>query len=341
MKPQLQPQLTVRAIRPLVSGLRALGHDPSPILSAVQITEALLNDPEARVPMSTGVHLLSVAAEKTADSNIGLHLAQHAELGSFDIFFYIMVSSPTLGAGYARLSQYQKLINDSTAVDLTTKGEHATLRHRMPGGLAAPRQSAEFILAAWVRAGRVATNMDWAPVEVRFAHQQPPDALDHARFFRAPIRFSTGENTLVCAAALLDTPGARSDPALLTVLDRYAANLLAEAPAGSTFADRARAALVEEMRGGEPRASKVAARLKMSVRSLNRHLAGEGTTYRELLDQLRKELAARHLGDARVSIAEVAFLLGFSELSAFYRAFHRWTGQTPAEFRQSARLKPN
>jgi AraC-like DNA-binding protein len=268
-----------------------------------------------------------------------LHLAQSAELGSVDVLFYIIVSSPTLGAGYARLSQYQKLINDSTAVDLMTDGETATLRHRMPGGLVVPRQSAEFIVAAWLRVGRAATDVEWAPLEVRFAHPSPPDTADHASFFRAPLRFSMGENALVFSKALLDLPCSRSDPALLSVLDRYASDLLDHSPRGGSFADRARAALAEEMRGGEPRAVKVAARLKMSVRSLNRLLAGEGTTYRELLDQIRKELAARHIAGNRISIAEVAFLLGFSELSAFYRAFHRWTGQTPAEFRKSLRSK--
>ncbi len=83
---------------------------------------------------------------------------------------------------------------------------------------------------------------------------------------------------------------------------------------------------------------RLAARLKTSVRTLNRALAAEGLSYRKLVDQLRQELACRHLADDRVSIAEVAFLLGFSELSAFYRAFKRWTGYTPADFRAS-RLK--
>jgi AraC-like DNA-binding protein len=189
-------------------------------------------------------------------------------------------------------------------------------------------------LAVWVGAGRTATGIDWAPLEVRFAHAEPNNVCEHARFFSAPVRFACGENALVLPTPRLDTPCVRADPALLAVLDRYAADRLARAPQTHTLADRVRTTLAEQLVGTEPGVARLAARLRMSVRTLNRTLAAEGTTYRALLDQLRHELAARNLADDRVSIAEIAFLLGFSELSSFYRAFKRWTGCTPVEFRQ-------
>ena len=210
----------------------------------------------------------------------------------------------TLGAGYERLCRYQRLIHETTRVELDIEADRATLRHVMPGGMAAPRQSAEFLLAIWVRGGRLATGTDWAPTEARFGHPAPPDASDHRRFFAAPIRFATGENALVLPAALLDTPCRAADPALLAVLDRYAADRLERAPQTTSFADRARAALLEEFRDGEPRAERLAARLKTSVRTLNRTLAAENLSYRKLLDHLRQELACRHLSDGRVAIAE-------------------------------------
>jgi AraC-like DNA-binding protein len=333
--PAPEPRLTIRAIRPLDSGLRALGHDPAPVLAAAGIDARLLDDPDATVPMGAGVAFLTEAARRTDDPDVGLHLAERADLGSFDVHLYAMLSSPTLGAAFERLGRYQRLIHETTRVELTREEDGAVLRHRMPGGLAAPRQSAEFLVAAWVRGGRVATGEDWTPREVRFAHRRPDDTREHARLFRAPVRFSAGENALVLPADLLDRPCVRADPALLAVLDRYAADRIARAPAmPPRFADRARAGLVELLRDGDPSARRLAARLKMSVRSLGRGLAAEGTSYRGLLEQLRRETAARHLADDRVAIAEVAFLLGFADLSAFYRAFKRWTGRTPAEFRR-------
>ena len=336
--PTPEPYLTIRAVRPLASGLAVLGCDPAPLLGSVGIDAATLGDPDARVPMRVVLSLIARAVDVTGDTNLGLHIAEHADPGSFDVHFYAMLSSPTLGAGYERVCRYQRLIHETTRVELEVQGGRATLRHQMPGGMAAPRQSAEFLLAVWVRVGRLATGTDWAPMEVRFGHPEPPDPSEHNRFFHAPVRFATGENALVLPAALLHTRCIRADPAVLAVLDRYAADRLELAPRTTSFADRARAALLEDLRGGEPSVERLAARLKSSVRTLNRALAAEGMSYRKLLDQLRQELACQHLSDDRVSIAEVAFLLGFSELSAFYRAFKRWTSYTPADFR-AGRLK--
>jgi AraC-like DNA-binding protein len=175
---------------------------------------------------------------------------------------------------------------------------------------------------------------------VRFAHCAPRDAREHERFFGAPLRFATGENALVLPQALLDLPCRGTDRSLLSLLDRYAADRLA-APPTATFADRARATLSEELQAGHVTAHGLAARLEVSTRTLHRSLAAEGTSYRLLLAQLRLDIAARHLMDDRMSVAEIAFLVGFSELSAFHRAFKRWTGRTPAAFRTEARTRPH
>ena len=333
-----EPRLTVRALRPLISGLMTLGYDSIPFLHARGIDSKLL-DPDATVPMSACVGLLADGVRATGDDNLGLHVAEHAELGSFDVHFYAMVSSPTLGAAFERVCRYQRLIHETSQVRLEKSGDRALLSHRLPGGIAAPRQTAELLLAAWVRAGRVATRTRWSPAEVRFAHRAPRDSRDHERFFGAPLRFATGENALVLPAALLDLPCRRTDPSLLSLLDRYAADRLGVRQA-ATFADRARAALSEELQAGNVTAQGVAARLGVSIRTLHRSLAAEGASYRRLLDQLRLDIAERHLIDDRMSVAEIAFLVGFSEISAFHRAFKRWTGRTPVTFRAEARMRP-
>jgi AraC-like DNA-binding protein len=289
--------------------------------------------------MSACVGLLADGVRATGDDNLGLHVAEQAELGSFDVHFYAMVSSPTLGAAFERVCRYQRLIHETSQVLLEKSGDRALLSHRLPGGMAAPRQTAELLLAAWVRAGRVATRTRWSPAEVRFAHKAPRDSRDHERFFGAPLRFATGENALVLPAALLDMPCRRTDPSLLSLLDRYAADRLS-VPQAATFADRARAALSEELQAGNVTAQSVAARLGVSIRTLHRSLAAEGTSYGRLIDQLRLDIAERHLIDDRMSVAEVAFLVGFSEISAFHRAFKRWTGRTPVTFRAEARISP-
>jgi AraC-like DNA-binding protein len=323
-----------------MSGLITLGYDPVPFLHARGIDSEMLLDPDATVPMSVCVGLLTEGVRATGDDDLGLHVAEHAELGSFDVHFYAMVSSPTLGAAFERVCRYQRLIHETSQVRLEKSEDRAVLSHRLSGGVAAPRQTAELLLAAWVRTGRVATHTRWSPAEVRFAHRAPRDSREHERLFGAPLRFATGENALVLPAALLDLPCRRTDPSLLSLLDQYAADRLG-GPQTATFADRVRAALSEELQAGNVTAHSLATRLKVSVRTLHRALAAERTSYRRLLDQLRLDIAERHLKDDRMSVAEVAFLVGFSELSAFHRAFKRWTGRTPVTFRAEARVRPH
>lgn len=335
--PAAAASLGVRGLRPVASGLCTLGHDPAPLLQAAGVDAEVLADPDARVPAAAVMRLLADAAEALGDASLGQHLAEHAELASFDIHAYAMLSSPTFGAACERLCRYQRLIHDSTRVELELDGERATLRHVLPGALPIPRHSAEFVLAAWLRIGRLATGHEWSPLEVRLAHRAPADTGELSRFFRAPIRFAAGENALTFSAQLLEAPCVDADPGLLAVLDRHAADLLGRVAPTHSLADRVRAVLAQSLCDAAPRAAAVAARLRMSVRTLHRGLAAEDTTYSAVLDQARHDLARRHLADRHLAIAEVAFLLGFAELSSFYRAFRRWTGTTPAAYRASLR----
>ena len=230
-----ESRLTVRALRPLISGLETSGYDPVPFLHTQGIAHDTLLDHDALVPMSACVGLLADAVRATGDDNLGLHLAQQADLGSFDVHFYAMLSSPTLGAAFERVCRYQRLIHETSHVRLETTGDAAVLSHRLPGDQPAPRQTAELLLASWVRTGRIVTRTDWRPIEVRFAHRIPRDSRDHERFFGAPVRFATGENALVLPVALLDLPCRRHDPSLLSLLDRYAADRLGESRS-ATFA---------------------------------------------------------------------------------------------------------
>ena len=330
---ELQTHLTIRAFQAMLSGLRELGHDPAPMIAAAGIAPEALGDPDGRIPTLRVKEFLTAAVERTGDDNLGLHMAERADLGSFDAPFFAMHSSATLGAAYERLSRYQRLLHDTSRIELRIEDAHATLHHRPPGGVAPHRHGMEFVLAAWVRAGRAVTGVEWAPLEVRFAHAAPAETSDHERFFRAPLRFTMGENAFSLAADLLALPCTRADAALADLLDRYAAERIARAPGTGRLSDRVRSLLEAELRSGEFSATALAHHLGMSVRSLNRLLSAEGTSYQLLLDGLRHELAARQLSDPRSSVWEVAFQLGFSDLSAFYRAFRRWTGTTPAEFR--------
>lgn len=329
----MEAGLAVRAIQSVVAGLEALGHDPAELCSAAGIDKKLLDDREGRVGHSAAMRLWEEGVRRTGDGALGLHVAEAAPIQSFDVHAYALLSSATLREAFERACRYQRLIHDSTLLTLRSEGQAVVLRHALPGGLPVPRQPAEFLLTAYVRLGRLAAGQNWIPVEVRFAHQRPGDAAEHVRFFGSAPHFASGENAVVMDRDVIDAKNPRSDPGLLQVLDRYATDLLARLPRVGTLSERVRAHLLGAFSSGVPTSKAVAARLGLSERSLSRGLNKEGTRYKQLVDQLRRERATELLRDERTSIAEVAFLCGFSELSAFYRAFRRWTGQTPADYR--------
>jgi AraC-like DNA-binding protein len=305
---RVEATLTARAFLPLLSGLRQLGHDPEPLLAGLGLTPTALEDPDARIPMSVGSGLLARAAASTGDDCIGLHLAEHADLRTVDVHFYAMAASDTLREAFERLSRYQRLIHETSRIEWSANAGGMAVRHVLPGGFAAPRQSAEFLLAAWVRTGRLVTGVSWSPMDVRFAHAAPAVVHEHRRFFNAPIRFSAGENALTVSDATLSLPCVAADPSLASLMDRYASeHMHAAASESPRLSDRLRNLLESALGDGEPSAAAAARRMKMSVRTLNRTLAAEGTSYRAVLNQLRTEMAMRHLSNPRTSIGEVAF----------------------------------
>lgn len=328
--PRNPPGLAARAVRPVLEGLKALGADVPSLLREAGMAP-LPADLDAPVPHGSMMALWDAAAR--IDPAVGLHVAAAAPLSAFDVHAYALFSSPTLGDAYRRASRYQRLVHDVTELTLD-EGDPAVLRHALPGGRPVARQAAEFLLAVYVRLGRVAVGRDWSPVEVRFAHAAPASGAELRRFFASPVRFDAGENAIFLSSALLDTPSVRADPALLAILDRYAADLLAKRPEDASTSGRVRAHLRDALANGDPSSFGAARALGTSVRTLGRRLAAEGTTFGDVLDRFRRERAVALLADDRNGVAEVAFLLGFAELSSFYRAFRRWTGSTPAVYRK-------
>jgi hypothetical protein len=140
-------RIAARALKPLVSGLQALGHDPRPILDEAGLSESALDDPDAWLPGNAGATLLSAAARATSDDNIGLHLALHADLRSVDVLYYALANSATLADGYAALARYQRLIHEGSTIRIERHPGGALLRHAFAGGFPAPRHAAEFIVA--------------------------------------------------------------------------------------------------------------------------------------------------------------------------------------------------
>jgi AraC-like DNA-binding protein len=324
---------SIRTLRPLVAGLRARGIDPVPLLQAAGIDPNTLDNADARVPASTVHALWRQAAEVTGDPDFGLRTAQEIRAGTFDVLDYVCRRCATVEEGLRLYCRYTPLLHDSIVASFDETPAGFQLRHELNDGSVLPRQYAEFIIGGLVMIVRQASEHHVVPVEVQFIHHRPDDTSTHRDLFECPIRFDCDFNGFLIHPEDANRPLMDAEPGLLAVLEQHADRLLEETRPASTFAAQVRSAIVAQLRTGTVSATLVADRLGTSQRTLRRRLDADGTTYQQLLTELRTELATRYMDDASLSIDEVALLLGFADRTSFIRAFRQWMGRTPSEYR--------
>jgi AraC-like DNA-binding protein len=316
------------------------GADRGELLARTGFDPSLASDPDTKISLELESALWNEGARLTGDDAFGLHAAEHVEPGAFDVLDYAVRTAPTLRAALERLARYNRLLHDAAVFTLTDRPPVVRLEHsfkRQQGRQS--RHAAEFTLASIVVVGAALVGQPLEPTRVEFAHAPPSAAVldEHRRIFARPPSFAQPVNALELDTALLARPIPHADPALSRVLERHAEALLAALPPErETTTERVRQLLSKTLGDAAPSLADTAARLKLGERSLQRKLADEGCSFESLLDEVRQSLALRYLADRSLAIAEVAYLLGYSEPSPFHRAFKRWTGKTPSEARGRA-----
>jgi AraC-like DNA-binding protein len=246
-------------------------------------------------------------------------------------------SAATFGEALEVMGRYLALVNDALRFKLEIERERAIVH--LESAIVLPRAGADYQAAAFHWAASLlsidATN---AASEVWFEHPRPANTDLYAQIFgTTKVLFEMPFNAFVFDKVLLSQPMPTADPALHDIVRKHADAMLSELPRAESFTKRVRELLVAELEGGNPSAVHIASALHMSARTLTRRLEDEGTTFKDLLDDLRRTLSLRYVGSTDLGLSEIAFLLGFSQSAAFHRAFKRWTGQTPLEYRRARR----
>jgi AraC-like DNA-binding protein len=327
----------VQNVRLVLAAAIARGVPPIGICAAAGIDLSSLLDPDGRLPAELALRAWHVAAEMSGDPNFGLSAPEHVRADSYGGLGFAVHSSASLGEGLRRLCTFFRLVHQRASLALVVDGDLARLRFEAdyegpPGDL---RHPVECVLHTLVLVCRRTTGRALEPAAVSFRHGAPADLGAHRRAFGVEPAFAQPHSEIALPRAALDLPHLHPDAPTVEAAERHLRQLLRELPPDDTFATRVRAVLIEELRRGEPTLDRLAGRLRVSERTLQRRLAQEGTSVQGLLDDVRRALSLRHLAESRESIAEIAFVLGFSEVSAFHRAFKRWTGSTPGAYRQS------
>lgn len=320
----------------LITLVASQGLDAAPIRNIPALRHRNLEDPDLRVPESAAQEAWYRAARMTGDDALGLHVAESLPRGALDLVEYAFRSSASLAVGLERLARYSRVLSDRVAARTEGNGRDLILLVGDTGNTPLHPARAEFSLAVALRLARDATGVDVRPLQVSFAHDAPGDRQEHERFFRGPVHFGGGSNTMVIRREDADRSLLGADAALSAIVRRRLEKALAERdrPDTGSLAARVRRMILEELGQGTLAPEAVARRLGMSARTLSRRLAQEHTSFRHILDDARCQFATALLHDRSLSVGDIAFFLQYSEPAAFHRSFKRWTGQTPRGFRQ-------
>ena len=308
------------------------------MLSAAGLSEAELVDPDRLLPLDPVLRLSREAAAVTGDDCLGLHLGEAWDLGGLGVLSYAVLNAPTVGTGLKNLDRYGRSHLQGGRIALSVGGREALLAYELDAGdRELARQHVESAAVVGLRIAQRLGGTDWRPLRVVFGHRRPRDVSEHARIFGCPVRFGGDAHVLLSFdAARLERPVAGADRHLLPIVEQHLDKLLSSGAKAALVQD-VRGALAQMLCDGSPSIRLVAKRLGMSVRTLQRRLDEHGVVFRTLVQEIRRELAERYLAERSANLTEVAFLLGYSELSSFDRAFRRWTGSTPVAARRSLR----
>jgi AraC-like DNA-binding protein len=247
-----------------------------------------------------------------------------------------MLSSETLGAGLERVVRYQRILAGKPFVGVRRSGRDTRIRIGAPFRDAESRAvDAEYKAALFLQILGWVSETEIRPREVCFAHAPRGPRSGYERVLHAPIRFRAERSELVLDPALLKRPSRSANPMVAAMLDAQGTHLL-EGLDVDTLSGRVRRALAAELDGSPPTLEDVAHHCAMSPRSLQRGLSAERTSFRNILDDLRREISRDYLETSEAPISEIAYLAGFSEASAFSRAVTRWFGRSPIRVRSES-----
>lgn len=336
MKNKKKHPITV-SVSVLSQLLRYLAHlevDVNEVFRGVGIDADFLNNPDTHIPIETYIAIEDEAVRISQDPYFGLHMGEFAEPGSWSILGYMMMNCRTLSEAAEKSARYARIIGNliQTKAVLgwgTVKIVLSTPKH-------APvlsRHCFESTLSSTVRMGRSLTGRQLDPLEVGFSYSEPASIAEYERVFRSPVYFNQKQTYIIYDINAGKTPVLQPNPKLLEQFENYAQEYLAEFEGIDKTTRIVTRHILANLDSRDLTLSSIAKEMSMSVRTLQNHLKSEGVVFRELLEDTRERLAKKYLCE-NYTVEDITYLLGFSEPSVFRKAFKKWSGSTPREYRE-------
>lgn len=320
-----------------VDRLTRWGASRAELLLEAGLDETQLEDPDARIPLTAVVRLWRATTARIPDPALGLRLGADVRARELGLVGYAMTFSATLEEALQRIARYDRIVSDALVVELEPTDGAIWVRVDVQPELRAFRAAADARLATLLGVCREITGALITPLTVQLPYRRPDEVQEYERFFRGPLEFGALATAFLLARDDLARPIVSRDPQLTGYLERVAEETITALGAERTMQDQVRRVLWTDLSAGEAHLDRVARRLGVSPRALQRRLREEGTAFAAVLSRLRQEAAEPLLRDGRLAVSEVAFLLGYEDPSSFQRAFRRWAGVSPRAFRRDRR----
>jgi AraC-like DNA-binding protein len=320
-------------VKAICRALDAAGCDSAALLAQAGFEANSLDGPRARCALTSSLRLWKIAMAATGDPAFGLKVASQLKPTSFHALSYGISASSTLKEAFERAQRYGHIGSDAVDYEFSLCGSEYHLVIAPSAELG--DEPIDALVASHLRMCRSLIGRDYSPLRIEFRRARPAKIDDFHALLRAPLFFDLPQTRLVFDRESIERRLEGANPELARHNDAIALQYLSQLEHANTEL-RVREVLVQQLARGEPSQDDVADILNMSARTLQRKLLEGGTTYKEILDDTRRALALAYLSTPRHSVGDVTHLLGFSASSCFTRAFRRWTGQSPSDWRAGA-----
>lgn len=327
-------------VRGVASTFASQGLDVASLFTDAGLSLSLLDQADQRWPTEQVSLLWQLAAERTGNPAVALANPHLARPDHYGIVGYAMMSSPDLLTGLCRLIRYLRIVSDAAVISLVTEPGGRWVRLDLFGGCRSiPRQRYEYGLLTLLTFCRWMLGDSLRPQSASFSFPKPADISRYVEAFGCPLFFDAKSNGFFVTEKDLSSELPTAIPQLADLHDRIAGLALSKLDSPQTT-HRAQEAIMRRLQDGSPRRSQIASDLGLSDHTFQRRLSDEATSFTGLVDETRRELAHRHLSDSQSSLSEIAYLLGYSDQSTFFRACIRWFGRSPGEHRVRLALDP-
>jgi AraC-like DNA-binding protein len=320
--------------RMVYARLRERGIPATPLLSKAGLSVEQIDDRGARLKVRSQIRFLELAADALQDEMLGFHLARDYDLREIGLLYYVMASSEVLNDALQKIARYSGITNEGVSVKFRAGKEAVVVLDYVGVERRSDCHQIEFWLLSFVRLCRQLTNRRLIPSRIRLVHRRRKTPAEFRSLLGCEIEFGCGVDEIVFPGAVARLPISSADSHLNKILLKYCEEALAHrASAPTTLRASVENAMAPLLPHGKANAVAIARRIGMSHRTLARRLSSESLTFSEIAEELKGELARHYLRDSDLPVSQIAWLLGYREISAFTRAFKRWTGKTPRQLR--------